>query len=175
MVPFDVASVIFCPSSLDMPSPSHPPLDDKTFKKAITACLKSHPVDGLCNDGEFGPMPGWDTSKVTNMELAFFNADGNNFNADIIGWNTSRVTSMYGMVAYCRNFNQPIADWDTSKVTTVKQMFEGAVAFDQDITGWSTPPRGNSRMMFMGATAFVGKFKRSGNSADGPPSLWTPK
>jgi len=49
--------------------------------------LQTHPVDGLCVDGDYGPMPGWDVSQVTNMKDAFSGKP--TFNANISGWNTS--------------------------------------------------------------------------------------
>jgi len=47
-------------------------LTDETFKDAIEKCMRTNPVDGMCAElPKFGPMPRWDTSKVTNMDLAF--------------------------------------------------------------------------------------------------------
>src|SRR6056300_153129 len=64
--------------------------DNATFTAAIAACLAEAPVDGKCvNYGtvttDFGEMPDWDTSLVTDMSSAFDNQAGDkpNFNADI--------------------------------------------------------------------------------------------
>ena len=47
-------------------------LTDETFKDAIEKCMRTNPVDGMCAElPKFGAMPRWDTSKVTNMDLAF--------------------------------------------------------------------------------------------------------
>ena len=41
---------------------------------------------------KYGPMPEWDTSKVTNMSRLFQGMAG--FNEDISGWNVANVTTM---------------------------------------------------------------------------------
>ena len=58
-------------------------LEDSSFKTAVAACLATHPVDGLCVDSVYGPMPGWDVSAVTDMSNAFKKRSA--FNADISG------------------------------------------------------------------------------------------
>jgi hypothetical protein len=58
-------------------------LTQSSFKAAIDACLATHPVDGLCVDSEYGPMPRWDTSAVTSMYGAF--SGRSEFNGDISG------------------------------------------------------------------------------------------
>jgi hypothetical protein len=37
------------------------------FRNAVLACLYDAPADGECFNRPFGPMSGWDTSRVTNM------------------------------------------------------------------------------------------------------------
>ena len=85
-----------------------------------------------------------DTSKVTNMDSMFFNADA--FNQDISGWNTGAVTSMYYMFTDAAAFNNGgvALDWsDTTNETTLSIMCYGADAFNLDIsachTGAETP------------------------------------
>ena len=80
-----------------------------------------------------------DTSKVSDMEGMFYNADS--FNQPIGNWNTSNVTSMKDMFRYVRSFNQPIGNWDTSKVTSMKNMFYLANSFNQPIGNWDTSNR----------------------------------
>jgi len=173
------------------------PLTQGAFSQAITDCLATHPVAGLCVDSEYGPMPGWDVSAVTDMSKAFrFKSD---FNADINGWDTSSVnnmgdmfwdaaafnqpigdwitasvTNMNNMFHKAAAFHQPIGDWNTASVTNMGYMFVGAAAFAQDITGWSTPALTNRWGMFSRATAWLAKCVRvdGSGSVDGPPSVW---
>ncbi|MCS5593582.1 MAG: BspA family leucine-rich repeat surface protein, partial [Porticoccaceae bacterium] len=96
-----------------------------------------------------------DTSKVTNMDSMFFNADA--FNQDISGWNTGAVTSMYYMFTDAAAFNNGgvVLDWsDTSKVTNMSKMFYGAAAFNQDVSGWNTGAVTTMFYMFHSAAAF---------------------
>ena len=46
------------------------PITDINFKDAIDLCLSTNPIDGLCIDCEYGPMPDWDVSRVTDMSLS---------------------------------------------------------------------------------------------------------
>jgi surface protein len=158
------------------PSPPPPTLTDVNFASAITACLSSNPVDGLCSSGEFGAMPYWDVSRVTNMQNAF--NENEIFNGDISLWDTSSVTDMRSMFRNTRAFNQDISGWDTSSVTLMENMFYDSLVFNQDITGWSTPQLSTDYLplnMFVGATAWLARFYRIDGSAsvDGPPSAWT--
>ena len=51
------------------------PVSDTNFRDAIESCLwkdsKEIIADGMCYSSEYGPMPSWDTSLVTNMSHAF--------------------------------------------------------------------------------------------------------
>jgi len=172
------------------PPPSPPPsftaLTDDTFFAAITSCLDTNPVDGLCTDGEFGPMPDWDVSQVTDMSSAFlgrttFNADISQwstssatttfimfknaaaFNQDISGWDVSSVVMMQGMFNMqnvdTSAFNQDIGGWDTSQVTNMKFMFYSNEIFDQDVSGWTGSAATSVQFgMFFSATAFNAKY-----------------
>ena len=71
---------------------SQTPITDANFDAAIADCLSTHPVTGLCVDSEYGPMPDWDVSSVTDMKGAF--QDRSNFNADIENWDVSNVIDM---------------------------------------------------------------------------------
>ena len=46
---------------------SQTPITDANFQTAINTCLSTKPVDGLCTNSEYGAMPDWDVSQVTNM------------------------------------------------------------------------------------------------------------
>jgi surface protein len=123
-----------------------------SFQAAVDACLETHPVDGLCVDGEYGKMPGWDVSGVTDMSYAF--REYSDFNADISGWDVSSATTMSRMFFKAAAFDEPINDWDTSKVTNMRSMFNQASAFDQPINDWDTSSVTTMYMMFTKAAAF---------------------
>ena len=47
---------------------SQTPITDANFQVAINTCLSTNPIDGMCSSSEYGAMPDWDVSNVTNME-----------------------------------------------------------------------------------------------------------
>jgi hypothetical protein len=165
-------------ASVDGPPSSWTPpittITDDNFQSAVTTCLRSNPVDGMCSSSKFGAMPEWDVSRVTSMGWAFMSKT--TFNADVSRWDTSSVEGMFGVFYLASAFNQPLASWKTTSVTSTTYMFNGASAFAQDITGWSTPALSSDVTydMFNGATAWLAKFERVDQSAskDGPPSKW---
>jgi surface protein len=153
---FTITESFGCSSSSppSPPPPSPPPsftaLTDDTFFAAIASCLDTNPVDGLCTDGEFGPMPDWDVSQVTDMSSAFLGRT--TFNADISQWNTSSATTTFIMFKNAAAFNQDISGWDVSSVVTMQGMFNmqnvDTSAFNQDIGGWDTSQVKNMKFMF---------------------------
>ena len=50
---------------------SYAQLTDTNFQQAVDECLSTNPEDGLCTNSEYGIMPDWDVSNVTNMSSAF--------------------------------------------------------------------------------------------------------
>jgi len=110
------------------------PITDANFSQAIETCLSTHPVTGMCSDSEYGAMPNWDVSSVTDMDGAFYNRP--EFNADISNWDVSNVTDMSYMFLEASSFNQPIGNWDVSSVTNMIRMFEFTFSFNQDISSW---------------------------------------
>ena len=70
-------------------------ITNTNFQDAINTCLTTNPADGLCATSEYGSMPTWDVSQVTDMSGAF--DEKSDFNADISSWDVSNVTSMDGM------------------------------------------------------------------------------
>ena len=116
------------------------PINNSNFNDAVNDCLETHPVTGLCIDSEYGPMPDWDVSNVTFMELAF--ADRTNFDADISDWEVSNVTNMSGMFDQATSFNQDIGVWNVSNVTNMIGMFAfsnlNTNTYDAILQGWST-------------------------------------
>jgi len=109
-------------------------ITDANFYQAIETCLSTNPIDGMCSDSEYGAMPDWDVSQVTDMSYAF--NERIDFNADISNWDVSNVTDMGQMFWNAYNFNQPIGDWDVSSVTNMGYMFGYAYDFNQPIGNW---------------------------------------
>ena len=117
-------------------------ITDSNFHSAIATCLGTSPVDGLCSSSEYGSMPDWDVSLVTDMSGYVAETDSYkgfalrntfNFNGDIGSWNTGKVTNMGYMFAYASAFNGDIGNWNTSRVTSMGSMFYSASAFNHDI------------------------------------------
>ena len=134
-------------------------INDDNFYSAIETCLETNPVDGLCSSSEYGSMPDWDVSLVTDMSgwngtsLQGFGGKST-FNGDIESWNTAQVTSMYQMFRSASAFNHDIRGWNTEKVTSMGGMFWSASAFNQDIGSWNTAQVANMYAMFNSASAF---------------------
>ena len=83
-------------------------LTDANIKTAINTCLSTNPVDGMCSDSEYGVMPTWDVSNVTDMVSMFQGASS--FNGDISEWDVSSVTDMVSMFGYASSFNQDLVN-----------------------------------------------------------------
>jgi surface protein len=138
-------------------------LTDGQFFTAIASCLAESPETGMCttyglSTTNFGTMPDWDVSRVTDMSgydggFQGFGAKST-FDGDISKWNTEKVTNMQNMFHSASAFNQDIGDWNTEKVTTMRYMFERASAFNQDIGSWNTAQVTTMRAMFKSASAF---------------------
>ena len=152
-------------------------ITDSNREMAITDCLFTNPVDGMCSDSEYGLMPNWDVSNVTNMSAMFeyapsFNGDISNwdvsnvtnmsnmfasapsFNGDISNWDVSSVTNMSLMFANASSFNQPLNDWETSSVTNMYAMFAYASSFNADVSNWDVSSTTNMNTMFTNASSF---------------------
>ena len=131
---------------------SYSQLTDANFQQAINDCLSTNPVDGLCSNSEYGAMPDWDVSKVTDMDRAF---DGRDiFNVDISNWDVGNVTNMSSMFINATSFNQPLNNWNVSNVTNMFQMFTIASVFNQDLNSWDVSSVTNMSSMFFYATSF---------------------
>jgi surface protein len=92
-------------------------LTDENFYQAIALWFEKQEECKL----RFGHISDWNTSRVTNMEGAFYNRSS--FNEDIGRWNVSNVTNMGWMFAGASQFNQDIGQWDVSSVTDMGCMF----------------------------------------------------
>ena len=82
---------------------SQTPITDANFTVAINTCLSTNPIDGMCSSSEYGAMPDWDVSNITNMSTAFQGKTA--FNADLTGWDVGNVTDMRSMFMDAENFN----------------------------------------------------------------------
>ena len=139
-------------------------LTDNNFHFAVEKCLEEAPRNGLCanwgkNFTNYGLMPNWDTSRITNMDgkvdSEFVGFGGrSSFNGDLSNWNTAQVMTMNYMFAKAAQFNQDISKWDTSKVREMNNMFNEAVSFNQKIGRWNTSQVTNMVDMFNGALEF---------------------
>ena len=127
-------------------------LTDANIRTAINTCLNANPVDGMCTTSEYGAMPNWDVSNVTDMSGAFF--EKTQFNGDISDWNVSSVTNMRSMFETAYAFNKDIGSWDVSSVTDMYNMFYIAEAFNKDIGSWDVRNVTDMNGMFWNATAF---------------------
>lgn len=107
-------------------------ITNENFLNAIDECLSTNPVDGLCYSCQYGAMPYWDVSAVTQMDSAFYSRGY--FNGDISDWDVNNVTDM-SMMFYFTSFNKDIGTWDVSNVTDMSYMFYGS-QFNQNIGFW---------------------------------------
>ena len=126
------------------------PITNDNFQEAINTCLSTNPEDGLCSDSEYGAMPDWDVSQVTNMRSAF----SDEFNGDLSSWDVSNVTNMELMFWGATSFNRDIGSWDVSSVIYMRGMFSDAEAFNQDIGSWDVSSVTNMGLMFNTASSF---------------------
>lgn len=156
---------------------SQTPITDANLYNAVSTCLSTNPVDGLCSSSEYGAMPDWDVSQVTDLSSIFtnkrfFNADisawdvsnvtntghmfkgAYDFNQDINAWDMSSVTNMSEMFYSARSFNQDVSTWDVSNVDSMRSMFRSAVSFDQDIGPWDVSAVTDMNYMLAGTTSF---------------------
>ncbi|MFT4533685.1 MAG: surface protein [Saprospiraceae bacterium] len=131
---------------------SQTPITDANIRAAVDICLITNPVDGMCTSSEYGSMPDWDVSDVTNMDNLFQNQK--DFNADISGWDVSNVTSMKEMFSKAQFFDEDISGWDVGKVTQMGFMFRETIFFDADISEWDVSNVTQMGFMFNRAKSF---------------------
>ena len=130
------------------------PITDANIRQAVNTCLTTNPIDGMCSDSEYGAMPDWDVSNVSDMTGAF--SEQTTFNGDISSWDVSSVTSMVAMFFRADAFNGDISSWDVSSVTTMEIMFGEASAFNGDISSWDVSSVTTMVDMFYSADVFNG-------------------
>ena len=129
------------------------PITNANFQAAINNCSTTNPVDGMCTDSEYGAMPDWDVSNVTDMSEAFGGV-ATTFNADLSSWDVSSVTDMRQMFISAIGFNGDLSSWDVSSVTDMSNMFRNARVFNQDIGSWDVSSVTTMGYMFYDATSF---------------------
>ena len=144
--------IIFLFYSISTLGYSQTPITNDNFQTAINTCLSTNPVDGMCSDSEYGAMPNWDVSNVTDMSNAF--EEKTTFNADISAWNVSSVTNMKRMFYNAGTFNADISAWNVSSVSNMERMFYNADNFNRDIGSWDVSNVTNMTRMFMFASSF---------------------
>ncbi len=179
------------PPSPPSPPPPPPvtPIPYASWHAFVAECLAESgaEVTGECTTWasgyNYGTMPNWDTSLVTDMsgwtgsaaqgfrgksvnagisswntaqvtDMGYMFNSASAFNQDIGSWNTAQVTTMYGMFNWASAFNQAIGDWSTEIVTDMAYMFLVASAFNQDIGSWDTSQVTDMGRMFNSASAF---------------------
>jgi surface protein len=106
----------------------------------------------MCSDSEYGAMPDWNLSSVTNMGNAF--STKTSFNGDMGSWDVRNVTDMSLLFWGATSFNQDIGSWKVRNVTDMISMFYQASLFNQDIGSWDVSIVTNMNTMFYGASLF---------------------
>ena len=79
-------------------------------KSDLLVAIEAYDTDPTAAEATYGPIDGWDVSRITDMSSLFLAKA--NFNADISNWDTSRVTDMTGMFNSAAAFNQPLMECD---------------------------------------------------------------
>jgi surface protein len=136
---------------------SQTPITDANFHSAVNTCLSTNPIDGMCSNSQYGAMPDWDVSNVTDMSYAFNpNCSTNpaSFNGNISNWDVSNVTNMRGMLGCLLDFNQDLSSWDVSNVTDMAYMFYTALSFNQPLDTWDVSNVTDMASMFYNAQSF---------------------
>jgi surface protein len=130
------------------------PITNTNFHTAVDTCLSTNPIDGMCSYSEYGAMPDWDVSQVTDMSNAF--RTYYSFNGDLSAWDVSNVTYMTRMFFGVTAFNGDLSSWDVSNVIDMVQMFDNARSFNGNLSSWNVSNVTNMGFMFQFAFSFNG-------------------
>ena len=131
---------------------SQTPITDFNIHNAISTCLFTNPIDGMCSDSEYGSMPDWDVSNVTDMTLAF--RDRSEFNADLSAWDVSNVIDMNSMFSNALAFNSDLSNWNVENVNSMRGMFFSAESFKSNLSSWNVGAVNDMSSMFWNAGQF---------------------
>lgn len=104
------------------------------------------------NPDKLPPIGQWNTFRVTNMSMLFYNK--RSFNEDISNWNTSNVRSLDQTFYNCTMFNQPLNNWNTSNVIGMMSTFARCYTFNQPLNNWNTSSVRYMSSMFYGCESF---------------------
>ena len=82
----------------------------------------------------------WDTSKVTRMDVMFYQCSSLTTIGDVSKWDTSNVIYMGSMFHNCSQLTQlNVSNWNTSNVTNMQSMFNSCSQLTQlDVSNWDT-------------------------------------
>jgi surface protein len=133
---------------------SQTPITNANFQTAINTCLSTNPFDGECSSSEYGAIPDWDVSQVTDMSDVF--ASKQSFIGDLSSWDVSSVTNMHNMFLLASSFNGDVGSWDVSSVNNMHTMFLLASSFNGDVSSWDVSSVVNMNQMFYLASSFNG-------------------
>jgi surface protein len=134
-------------------------LTDGNVRLAVSGWISS-PATAAAT---YGPVSGWDVSRVSNMHQLFYQR--RTFNEDLSGWNTASVTTMFGLFDASKTllgvllagdsaFAGDLAAWNVASVSNLSRMFYTAKAFNADISTWNTARVTDAAKLFMQALAF---------------------
>ena len=101
-------------------------------------------------------VTGWNTSKVTSMEIMFNNC----YLEEIIGiedWDVSNVTSFYDMFSDCPYLKLDLKDWDVCSGIIFDSMFLDSPNINFDVSDWNMYNAVNISLMFSNCKSFEGK------------------
>ena len=125
--------------------------DAATLQAAITAWCS----DSATAEATYGPIEGWDVSRVTSISTMSMNCMTiSTFNADLSMWDVGSVTDMSYMLGYGDSFNGDLSAWDVSSVTSMSGMFYLALSFNGDISAWDIGSVTSMNTMFSGTSSF---------------------
>lgn len=154
---------------------AYSPVKNENIRELLVCALKrsGHSFDYLFEhqlltkdiEWNYGPIPFWDVSAVTNMKELFYRLDLDRStwkSLDLSAWDTSNVVSMEGMFKQC-GFNTPIGMWNVRKVKNMSEMFFGNRQFNQSLNGWN-----------VGAVEYMDYMFREAVRFDQPLDEWRP-
>jgi surface protein len=110
----------------------------------------------------FGHISLWNTSRVTNMEKAFY--ERMCFKEDISRWDVRNVMNMERMFEGATLFNGDLTQWNVTNVITMSFMFCQASRFNGDLSRWDVSNVTNMRAMFAGTGVSCWSLNRSSDN-----------